>query len=131
MKPGLGIPGHGQGKPAKRPRGARKAALGREFNRIVKENTPERSEAYKAFVRSQPCIVSGARSGIEAHHWSPRGSKGMGSKVSDFSCVPLHHAEHRYWHDKGHLRGMTRAESEALMVETQERLRAMFERLGR
>lgn len=99
--------------------------------RTPKAETPERSVAYLAFVREQPCIVSGARAGIEAHHQGPRGSKAMGRKVSDFLAVPLHASEHTYWHTKGHLRGMTRAESERLMAATQKRLRAYYERHDR
>lgn len=109
------------------PTRGRKAGLAKKLNRIVKASTPERSEAYLAFIRTQPCIVTGARSGIEAHHWSPKGDGAMGRKPDDFSAVPLHALEHRYWHAKGVLRGMTRAESEALMVGTQRLLRAIWE----
>lgn len=112
MRVGFGLKGH------EKPR-ARK--------RTPKAETPERSAAYLDFIRSQPCIVSGARAGIEAHHFAKRGSKAMGAKVSDFSTVPLHRIEHAYWHSHGTLRGMTRAESEALMLSAQDRLRKRYE----
>lgn len=117
MRPGFGI----TPEPAKRERVKRKAPK-------QKRERPERSEPYLAFVRSQPCMVTGARTDIEAHHWASRGAKAMGAKVSDFHTVPLHRGEHRYWHDHGHLRGMTRTESEDAMNETKRKLWAMWGR---
>lgn len=51
-----------------------------------------RSDAYMAWVRKQPCIL--AHTGqcfgaVESAHVSDGSSKGLGSKVSDYRCLPL------------------------------------------
>lgn len=51
-----------------------------------------RSEEYLAFVRSHPCAV--CKKPADSHH--AFGRRGIGSKSSDYTCVPLcrgHHAE--------------------------------------
>lgn len=45
------------------------------------------------WIRTQPCVMCGSKSEIEAHHTE---SGGMAIKGSDESCVPLCHAHH-YW----------------------------------
>ena len=53
------------------------------------------NEAYKAYIRSKPCLVCGGRS--EPHHLKARGMGGKNkSGVKDFTCIPLcreHHDE--------------------------------------
>lgn len=59
---------------------------------------PVRSPKYRAWIRTQPSIVSGLF-GCEACHTGSDG--GMGSKASDPTCVPLTPAEHREYHRIG------------------------------
>jgi hypothetical protein len=56
-------------------------------------------EEYKRFIRRQPCVVSGVQS--EAHHVVPEGGGKIGSKVSDYRCVPLSFKLHREYHRIG------------------------------
>ena len=56
----------------------------------------ERSEEYKAWIRTLPCIRCN-RPTSEAHHQNAAGQSTTGSKCSDYRCVPLcveHHAEY-------------------------------------
>jgi hypothetical protein len=46
----------------------------------------------RAWIRSQPCPVCGAHSGVEAAHTGPHA---LGQKASDYSCIPLCHQHHR------------------------------------
>lgn len=57
-----------------------------------------RSPKYAAFVRKQPCCVSGATKGIEAHHPKYRSS---GAQSSDFYLIPLAKEFHDEWHKLG------------------------------
>ena len=75
------------------------------------------SPAYLAYVRKHPCCLCGA-SPSEAHHWSHHGGV-MGSKVDDYRTVPLCHAHHAYWHERGTLPGMDRVGSEAFFLRFQ------------
>ena len=63
----------------------------------AKPQTP-RSTEYLTFVRSLPCCVTG-QPGAEAHHVE---QGGVGMKGSDFSCIPLAPAVHRYVENQGH-----------------------------
>jgi len=68
--------------------------LGRPPRRTPKRQRarwPERDAAYKAWIRTLPCLVCGAHA--EAAHTGHDG--GMGLKASDRSCVPLCHRCHR------------------------------------
>ena len=54
---------------------------------------PVRSEDYKRWIRSWPCLVCATRRNIEASH---TGAHGIGQKSSDLQTVPLckeHHNE--------------------------------------
>jgi hypothetical protein len=57
-----------------------------------------RDEAYKAWIRTQPSIVSGLH-GCEAAHTGTDGGQSL--KASDDTCVPLTPAEHREYHAIG------------------------------
>jgi len=94
-----------------------------EVGRFAKRK-PLRSVAYKAFVRTWPCHVCGARSGVQAAHFAPRGDGGggMGMKHDDRRTVPQCSECHGYWHQHGTLRGETRASSESLMLRENVRL---------
>lgn len=61
---------------------------------------PIRSKEYLYFIRSQPCVVSGATNEIVAHHIRI-GFHGMGTKPSDWRCVPLHNDMHQRLHNMG------------------------------
>jgi len=52
----------------------------------IPKSKPWRSEKYKAFIRSKPCLVCGDKA--DAHH-EPLFCSGMGSKEQDSCCVPL------------------------------------------
>ncbi len=60
---------------------------------------PARNPRYLAWIRTQPCVVCGARRGIEASHTGPRG---IGQKSSDLSAIPLCHRHHRSGKDSYH-----------------------------
>jgi hypothetical protein len=53
--------------------------------RIPKGKTT-RSAKYLAYIRRQPCLISGCRGKAEAAH---TGRHGVGIKASDFDAVPL------------------------------------------
>lgn len=57
-----------------------------------------RCDAYLAWVRSQPSVVSGAM-GCVAHHVC--GGRYSTQKTSDFLAIPLTDAEHKVLHDHG------------------------------
>jgi len=48
---------------------------------------PPRDEAYKAWIRTLPCIACSVEGRSEAAHVGTDG--GMSMKASDYSCVPL------------------------------------------
>lgn len=57
------------------------------------KNKPVRSEQYKAFIRSVPCVVSDTKA--DPHH-ETFGDGKMGGTSSDLWCIPLsrrHHIE--------------------------------------
>lgn len=62
--------------------------------------TIHRSEIYKAWIRTQPSIVSG-RTPCEAHHEDILKSGGTGCKGHDCQCIPLTAEEHRERHQTG------------------------------
>ncbi|WP_378081981.1 DUF968 domain-containing protein [Aeromonas bestiarum] len=57
--------------------------------------------AYLAFVRQLPCVVTGQRKGIEAHHVVGHGMSVMGSKAHDLMVFPLAHQPHMELHRIG------------------------------
>lgn len=65
--------------------------------RRVRPGPPRRGlvidDAYRAFIRRQPCICCGSRKYIECAHV---GLRGMGQKCSDYDTLPLcswHHVQ--------------------------------------
>jgi hypothetical protein len=67
----------------------------------VPKQPPERSEAYRRWVASLPCIVCRIEGYSQAAH--PNRGRGLGQKASDLDCFPLcatrpghmgHHTEH-------------------------------------
>ena len=65
---------------------------------------PKRSPAYMAFIREQPCCLSGATIGIESHHEAPEGHGTMGGKPCDSRCVPVEWKLHRKMESPGNSR---------------------------
>jgi hypothetical protein len=68
---------------------------------VVAKVSPARSESYRRWVASLPCIVCGIEGYSQAAH--PNCGRGLGQKASDLECFPLcstrpghmgHHAEH-------------------------------------
>jgi len=57
----------------------------------------DKDPKYLAWIRKQPCVITG-RTPCEAHHTQ---TGGMGMKGSDYSALPLHHAEHQRCHQGG------------------------------
>jgi len=53
---------------------------------------PVRSESYRRFVKTYPCLVCQRRWGVEACHTGPHGLR---QKSSDLSCIPLCREHHR------------------------------------
>src|SRR5882724_5346694 len=66
---------------------------------------PVRDPDYLRFVRQQPCCVCERTWGIEAAH---TGSRGLGQKASDHSCIPLCWKHHRTGRDSYHQLGRWR-----------------------
>lgn len=60
----------------------------------------ERSEEYKAWIRSLPCIRC-QRQPSEAHHQPAEGHSSTGKKCSDYRCVPLCAEHHEQYHSSG------------------------------
>ena len=63
---------------------------------------PTRNPKYLAWIRTQPCVVCGARRGIEAAHTGPHG---LGQKSPDTSAIPLCPTHHRTGKDSYHRLG--------------------------
>lgn len=60
-----------------------------------------RSRSYLAWIRTQPCCVTGRTVGVEAAHVRMGNGGGMGLKPSDYRTLPLHADEHRRQHNIG------------------------------
>ena len=79
---------------------------------MLQKQTPERNEAYREFIRNQPCCICSRtahlrkdirrrlRRGGQCSHVGRTG-KGMGQKCSDYESVPKCASHHRELHDKG------------------------------
>jgi hypothetical protein len=61
-----------------------------------------RNPKYLAWIRTLPCLVCGARRGIEASHTGPHG---LGQKSPDTSAIPLCTKHHRTGKDSYHKLG--------------------------
>lgn len=91
-----------------------------------------RSESYRRWVASLPCIACGIEGYTQAAH--PNYGRGLGQKASDLECFPLcstrpghmgHHAEHDM------LVEMTLAERRELEREYIANTQAMARAVGR
>ena len=63
---------------------------------------PVRNWRYLSWIRMLPCLVCGARRGIEASHTGPHG---LGQKSPDLSAIPLCARRHRTGKDSYHKLG--------------------------
>jgi hypothetical protein len=63
---------------------------------------PVRNARYLAWIRTLPCLICGARRGIEASHTGPHG---LGQKSPDLSAIPLCTRHHRTGKDSYHKLG--------------------------
>lgn len=59
------------------------------------------SPEYRRYIRKQMCIVVKCWKFPDAHHLVFPGQGRVGSKVSDFQCVPCCEKHHREYHDLG------------------------------
>jgi len=55
---------------------------------------PARSSKYRGWIRSLPCAACGSECGVQAAHTV---NNGLGTKGSDYSCVPLCFPCHRQY----------------------------------
>lgn len=82
---------------------------------------PGDEPAYKAFVKTQPCVVGGPRCGkVDPHHLiNGKGDakKGMGQTAPDRFLLPMCRAHHEDFH---HLRGFCRGWDDAQRLTFQE-----------
>ena len=72
-------------------------------NRVVTrfKSKPWRSERYRQWIRSLPCLICGTQPAGHAHHEQQEGNGVMGDKCGDDRCLPLCWHHHRNRHDKG------------------------------
>lgn len=92
-----------------------------EFRPVPKSPKPWRSEAYRAFIRGMDCcardgVFTSCDGPIEAHHHGPHA---MSQKGDDTTCIPLCMLCHRYFHDHGAFREMTREDTDDIARVTQ------------
>lgn len=66
---------------------------------MIPKPSTARSEAYKSWIRSLPCLCCLKPS--EPHHEPAEGQGGMGMKSSDYRCIPLCSYHHRERHQIG------------------------------
>lgn len=97
---------------------------------VPKPPKPLRSQAYRAFVRDRrDCACCGIYAGdsgemvMEAHHHGPHA---MGQKAGDETCIPLLRRCHRYFHDHGTFRGMSRNETDFVAARVQAELMTAY-----
>ncbi|WP_238770674.1 DUF968 domain-containing protein [Vibrio furnissii] len=57
------------------------------------------NEKYLKFVRSLPCVITGRKSNVVAHHLIGHGEGKMAGKAHDLFTIPLHADEHVKFHD--------------------------------
>lgn len=91
-----------------------------------------RSESYRRWVASLPCIVCGIEGYTQAAH--PNYGRGLGQKASDLECFPLcgtrpGHMGHHYEHDN--LIEMTLAERREFERQYIAKTQAMARAAGR
>lgn len=66
---------------------------------------PWRDPAYLAWIKQQPCVISGqfasGRMPVDAHHLIGHGYSGVGTKAPDFLAFPLSREAHENLHHYG------------------------------
>ena len=86
---------HGKKSPSPLKKPPQQARIPIPKKRAKPRRGPERSEKYKAWIRTLPSILTG-KTPCEACHTGTDG--GMRMKASDFSCVPMTRKEHIEYH---------------------------------
>ena len=109
----------------------KRTPLKRKSRLVTRRKTPRTKAGvsepdYLDHVRRQPCAVPGCTDKrVEAHHY---GRRGLGQKCGDDEVTPLCGTHHRaWWHDKGHLPGLTPQESRELIRSVGMRIRKEWE----
>jgi hypothetical protein len=69
----------------------------------MKKRITHRDKKYMAWIRSQPCLISGCDFDNVAHHVHLPGEGGIGMKVSDYYTVPLRAEIHVLLHQTGEM----------------------------
>ena len=64
----------------------------------IPKDAPWRSKKYRQWVKSLPCVATGAPAD-DAHHITGTGKSGMGTKPGDNYCIPLTRAMHTLLHN--------------------------------
>lgn len=64
----------------------------------IPKNKPYRSESYKEWIRTLPCVATGCPGSIAHHVISCGFGGGMGTKLGDNYCIPLHPESHYLLH---------------------------------
>jgi hypothetical protein len=82
-----------------------------ELRAVPKPALPDRDPRFLAFVREHACCGCDSSGDVDAHHWARRGQKGLATKPSDFSTVPLCRRCHDMWHTTGELPRMNGPQS--------------------
>ena len=60
------------------------------------------SPKHRKFITTRACLISGYKTGVQAHHlMRAEPVKGMGIKLCDKWCIPLHHTIHDALHKAG------------------------------
>lgn len=96
-----------------------------ESRAVSKPLPPIRCEAFKAWIRPMPCIHCGAPAISDPDHVGPRG---VGQKTDDPRCVPLCRRCHTERTDTDCLPGLTKQETELLILRVQVELILRFAR---
>lgn len=88
------------------------------YKRDLTKSKRWESDEYLDWVRAHGCCCCMAPAPSEPHHWGPDKA---GSRVaSDVYAAPLCHNCHlNEWHQFGHFRGMSRSESEKVLLRGQ------------
>jgi len=62
---------------------------------------PQRDPAWRRYVSSLPCCLTGSRDQVVPHHHRMKGFCGTAQKPPDIFCVPMTYLEHTRIHTQG------------------------------
>lgn len=89
---------------------------GGELRAVPKPPGPVRSDAFKAFVRTKPCMFCGARPPSDPHHVGPHG---IGEKTDDSRTVPCCRKCHDEYHDTRRVKPHSKDATYVMILERQ------------